>query len=460
MAGPSFWIDSRGCAKNQVDAEVLSSLLEGSGWTRADNPEDAALLIVNSCGFIESAKRESIDALLSLRREFPDKRIVMAGCLSERYGEELAASLGEADAVVGNGDLGALPGFLRGVAESAPRREGAPPVIRPGRAAPRSGADRRKLLSLPGSAYLKVSEGCSNHCAYCAIPLIRGEQRSRGIASVAEEAAALEKRGIKEIVLVGQDLGAFGSDAADGAGLPSLVEAALAATSSAWIRVLYIHPSHFPREILDIAAAEPRFLPYFDIPFQHASAPVLARMRRKGGAEEALALVSAIRSALPDAIIRSTFLLGFPGEDASDLSALEGFLKEARLDWAGFFAYSREEGTAAASLPGRIGKREAEKRAARFRALQDGISTERMGRFAGRLLDVLVEERIRDENDEGDALSLGRAYLQAPEVDGLTVISGDAPPPGEFVRCRILGAAGIDLDARAERAGGESGDGA
>jgi ribosomal protein S12 methylthiotransferase len=455
MAGPSFWIDSRGCAKNQVDAEILSSLLEGSGWIRAEGPEEAALLIVNSCGFIESAKRESIDALISLRREFPDKRVVMAGCLSERYGEELASSLEEADAVVGNGDLEALPAFLRGIAESSPRRGGRAAVLRPDRAEPRSGADRRKLLSLPGSAYLKVSEGCSNRCSYCAIPIIRGEQRSRPLASIAEEAGALERRGIKEIVLVGQDLGAFGSDAALGEGLAALVKAVLAATSTAWIRVLYIHPSHFPREILDIAGAQPRFLPYFDIPFQHVSASVLARMKRKGGREEALALVSSIREALPDAIIRSTFLLGFPGEDAADLGALESFLEEARLDWAGFFAYSREEGTQAASLPGRIGKREAERRAARFRVLQDGISSERMGKFSGRTLDVLVEERIRDASEEGDALSLGRAYLQAPEVDGLTVISGEAPGPGEIVRCRILGAAGIDLDARAEIAVGK-----
>jgi len=247
---------------------------------------------------------------------------------------------------------------------------------------------------------------------------------------------------------VGQDLGAWGADAADGKRLPELAEAVLGATSSAWIRVLYVHPDHFPERILEVARENPRLLPYFDVPFQHASPRVLERMGRRGDPDRNLALVSSIRAALPDAVIRSTFLLGFPGEDEEDLDALERFIAEARLDWAGFFAFSREEGTDAASMKGCVSKRESERRAERFRALQDSISRERMARFAGRELDVLVEERVSEATEDEEALSLGRAYLQAPEVDGLTVITGDVPAPGSMVRCRILGAAGIDLDAR------------
>ncbi len=451
MAGPSFWLDPHGCAKNQVDAEILISLLEDSGWSMTEGPEGADLLIVNSCGFIESAKRESIEALISLKREFPDKRVVMAGCLSERYADDLAQSLEEADGLLGNGDLSAAPAFLRGILDAGgkKRRSGSPvPSLRPERAAPCSGAVRRELLSLPGSAFLKVAEGCSNRCSYCAIPLIRGDLRSRSASSVAEEAAALERRGIKEIVLVGQDLGAWGSDATNRERLPELAESVLGATSSAWIRILYVHPDHFPERILEVAAANPRLLPYFDVPFQHASPRVLERMRRRGDTDANLALVESIRAALPDAVIRSTFLLGFPGEEEEDLDALERFISEARLDWAGFFAYSREEGTDASSMKGRVSKREAERRAERFRALQDSISRERMTRFAGRELDVLVEERVSEATEDEEALSLGRAFLQAPEVDGLTVITGDAPAPGNLVRCKILGAAGIDLDAR------------
>jgi ribosomal protein S12 methylthiotransferase len=439
----SFWIDSRGCAKNQVDAEILSAVLEAAGWAATDAPEDADVLIVNSCGFIESAKRESIEALISLKEEFPGKRTVMAGCLSQRYTAELSSSRSEADGLLGNGDLSAAPAFLEAVLR------GERPALRPARAAPPSGLCRARLLSPPGSAYLKVSEGCSNRCAYCAIPLIRGPLVSRENESVAEEAAALEARGIREIVLVGQDLGAFASDSGKkGAGsLPALLRAVLGATSRAWIRALYIHPAHFPDELLEIARDEPRFLPYFDIPFQHASAPVLERMGRGSNPDAMLTLVEGIRSALPDAVIRSTFLMGFPGETDADVQVLEAFLREARLDWAGFFAYSREEGTPAADFRDRVPKRTAAARVKHLQGIQETISAERMGRFSGRELDVLMEEIIRPAEDPEGPLSLGRAYLQAPEVDGLTVISGPCPPPGRMARCRIIGPAGLDLDA-------------
>lgn len=436
-----YWVDSYGCAKNQVDAENLMAVLDAAGYLCADGPDSADLIIVNSCGFIESAKKESIQAVISHKESRPSKRVVLAGCLAERYAGELAESLTEADAIFGNGDLSRAPELL------ARLEAGERPVLKPERVGEASGKARPRLLSPPRSAYLKITEGCSNRCAFCAIPLIRGDLRSRGIESIAQEAAALEERGILEINLVGQDLGSFGAEAGGPCLLPEAIEAILASTGKAWIRALYIHPDHFPKALLDLARRESRFLPYFDIPFQHGSAPILKAMGRKKSPEEYRGLVADIRSALPQAIIRSSFMTGFPGETDEDFSALRAFLEGADLDWAGFFSYSREEGTAAAAMKGRVSKRLALQRKKELEAIQEAITSTRMEAFVGKELDVLVEEIVEGADEDEGAFALGRAYLQAPEVDGLTVIAGSTAQPGDLLRCRILRAAGYDLSA-------------
>jgi ribosomal protein S12 methylthiotransferase len=310
----------------------------------------------------------------------------------------------------------------------------------------------RPLLSLPGSAYVKISEGCNNRCSFCAIPNIRGPLRSRPIPQVLDECRRLLDRGIRELCLIGQDLGSYGADRAvglgDGTGLPTLLEALSALPDHFWVRLLYIHPDHFPRPILEICRRDKRFLPYFDLPFQHGSAKILRAMNRRLNADAYLSLVAEIRGALPDVVIRSTFLTGFPGETEEDFRELLDFQARAELDWLGVFTYSREEDTAAYDMKPRVPKKTATRRKALIEEQQAAITERRMERFIGRTLEVLVEELV----DEEDGLYLGRLYCQAPEVDGSAVIRSDKPLlPGTFIQCRVFGRAGFDLEVMPER---------
>lgn len=433
-----FWIDQHGCAKNQVDGEELAARLEASGHRYVDSAAGADLIIVNTCGFIESAKKESLGAVMDLKAAYPGKKVLVAGCLSQRYPSELAADLAEADGILGNSDL-SLAGR---VAEDT--LAGTHPVMAPPQpsATETRAFERVRLFDFPGTAHVKITEGCSNMCTYCAIPLIRGTLRSRPVNDIVRECAALVGRGIRELVLIGQDLGAFGDDRTEaGADLPGLLSRLSALPGDFRVRVLYIHPDHFPQGILPVMRADPRILPYFDLPFQHASGRLLKSMNRKGDERVYLDLIRCIRSALPDSMIRSTFLVGFPGETEDDFSVLSRFQAEARLDWLGVFTYSREEGTPAWSMKGHVPKKTAEARKAAIEQAQSGITEERLERFVGREVEVLVEERV-----EGEALSLGRGWMQAPDVDGLVVLRGTAEP-GSMVKARVLAVRGVDLDA-------------
>ncbi len=447
------YLDSHGCAKNQVDAEQMLAILTKEGWQISEEAEPADLVIVNSCGFIESAKKESIDAVLAWRNAYPNKKILLAGCLSQRYTDELAQDLHEADFLFGNADLSKIGQAVRQTMDGSARSL-RPTFVHGEQEQAQSDSalcsSNRPLLSLPGSAYLKISEGCNNNCTYCAIPLIRGPLRSRPATSILAEAKSLIARGVKEICLVGQDLGSWGSDLGIAGGLPALLQELLALEADIWIRLLYIHPDHFPYEIIDLCkmSAEknsgPRLLPYFDIPFQHASAKILKLMGRKGSAEEYLKLIKNIRSALPQATVRSTFLLGFPGENNGDLALLADFQQRATLDWLGAFSYSREEDTAAYKLAGRPSKRQTDARRKKIEEAQVPITFAQMERYVGQRMDILIEEEI--QGDEG--LWLGRAICQAPEVDGATVISSFEPLTlGSILPCYIRASTGYDLDA-------------
>ena len=337
-----YFLDPFGCVKNQVDAETMMGLLNSAGWSAAPDAESADLIIVNSCGFIESAKRVSINAVLGWRKLYPGKKIMLAGCLSQRYAKELAESLPEADVLFGNSDIGgivdaACRSTAGGAGEAAPEQGQRP--------AKKAATAARPLLSLPGSAYIKISEGCNNRCSFCAIPLIRGGQRSRSIDDILDECRGLVERGVQELCIIGQDIGSFGSGqgGTPAAGLPELLQAIASLEGRFWVRLLYMHPDHFPLPVLDIMERDSRFIPYFDIPFQHASPRILAAMNRRGTAEGYLALLETIRRRLPAAVIRSTFLLGFPGETEDDFAALLAFQEQARPDWLGCFTYSREE---------------------------------------------------------------------------------------------------------------------
>ncbi len=438
----SFYIENLGCAKNQVDAETIIASLENAGFVWKDTPDEAGFIIVNTCGFIESAKKESIETAFELRNRYPGRKLILTGCLAQRYGEELGGAFAEADGIIGNTAPAAFAETLARLLEDGAR------VVIPDRRelhAPPAAPVRRRLLTFPGSAYLKVGEGCDNRCTYCAIPLIRGSVSSRSVEDVVTEFRELIERGVHEVNLVAQDLASFGTDRG-ATELPELLERLSEIPGGFWIRLLYIHPDRFPRGILPLVRADRRILPYFDLPFQHASVRVLRRMNRRGDRAAYLDLIREIRETVPDAVLRSTFLLGFPGESARDFDELLRFQEEASLEWVGAFTYSREEGTPAYRLRGRLGdllsRPAARRRLSRVQEAQVPITERRLDRFVGRTLELLIEEKI-----EGENLFLARAYLNAPEVDGVVVVHGSELSPGTMVRAVIAKRNGLDLEA-------------
>jgi len=406
--------------------------LNSEGWSAAENPADADIIIVNSCGFIESAKRESINAVVHWRSLFPGKKILLAGCLSQRYAKDLAESLVEADGFFGTDDISKISCAVNSLFQKKTK-----PVhtLNP---------SSRPLLSLPGSAYIKISEGCNNNCSYCAIPLIRGPLRCRTAADIVKECSGFLERGIKELCIIGQDISSYQSG---NYGLPELLNAIANLKGNFWVRLLYMHPDHFPMKILDIMENDSRFLPYFDIPFQHASKKILSAMNRHGTAENYLELAQTIRNRLPNAVIRSTFLLGFPGETDADFTELLDFQEKIRLDWLGCFCYSREEGTAAYGITPRVAKKIAAQRKQEIERRQICITENNINRFIGRKLDVLLEEYFPGDEAVGD-FWLGRLYCHAPDVDGSAVLTGKNSnlKTGCLYPCRIIARRGIDLE--------------
>ena len=496
-----FFLDQYGCAKNQVDGELLIGILCEKGWTRTDEPERADLIIINSCGFIESAKKESLDAVMTARAAYPQAKVLLAGCLSERYADDLAESLPEADALFGNGDLSRFPELLDKLFPTGSTDPTGTTVLRPQICGVPEGA-RPELLSFPGSAYVKITEGCDNCCTFCAIPLIRGPLRSRPIERIVSEIAGLVSRGVWEINLIGQDLGSYGKDFAEtaaggehtaGSEHPAAVEhpaagdqhpadgtlSPLAELLSAIgrlpgdfrIRLLYIHPDNFPRDILPVMAANTRFFPYFDIPFQAGEETLLRSMNRRGNPDAYLRLVADIRNAFTEspygmAVLRTTFLVGFPRETDETFEKTARFLASLRSVWSGAFIWSREEGTAAADYPRAPAKKTAQKRLDTLLEIQRRMTPEELAFFVGKRVEVLVEELIPLSDEEvaesekngipPSRLALARAWFQAPEVDGSVVLQfdegsrdsrGNPVAPGSVVEALIMQVNGIDVEA-------------
>ena len=443
LIGKRVYVENLGCAKNQVDAEVMMHALAQAGCVVSLTADDADVVLVNTCGFIEPARKESVDTFFTLRAQYPEAKVVMTGCLSQRYGKELDGNLPEANGIFGNRDLRRIVPFVKRLLQGE-----RPVELPPYPSVSEEDDTRGQLFSYPGSAYLKISEGCNHRCRYCAIPLIRGSLRSRSKEAVLTEARRLIDSGIKELNLIAQDLGAYGTDWEGGGSRFTELLAALAALDGDFrIRMLYIHPDAFPPDLPGLVATSPKIIPYFDIPFQHASASVLRPMGRFGDKESYLSLIASIRKELPEATFRSTLLLGFTGENASTIEELKDFLTEARLDWVGSFIYSREEGTPAfKDRSARDCKRTANMAVSwrkEIEELQEPITQKRLLRFVGTELDVLIEEPV-----EGEDLAIGRTIHQAPEVDGLTVVMGRNLVPGRVIRCGITRVNGIDLEAR------------
>lgn len=423
--GEQYWIETLGCPKNEVDSDKLVGTLTADGMVAAASPESADLVVVNTCAFIESAREESVNTILALRDRAEDAKLVVTGCMAERYGDELDDALEEVDTVAGFGvpvalgrkpDAPALPSF--------------------------------DLLNLPRPkssrpwAYVKIAEGCDRNCGFCAIPTFRGPQRSRTIDSILSEVNNLDA---KEIVLVAQDLAAFGRDQGQGerAIVPLLAQVNELVER---VRLLYLYPSDLNAELIDGILATG--VPYFDLSLQHVSRPLMRRMRRWGDGERFLERIEAIRSQAPDAAFRSNFIVGYPGETEADHDALLEFVEVAQLDWCGFFSYSKEEGTYAADLDGEVDPALMNERLRELSELQDTITQNRRDLLIGETVEVLV-----------DAPRIGRTHREAPEIDGVVLLPDDLSV-GEIVDVEVSHAVGPDLVAVGANPDHEGDDGA
>ncbi len=418
MSTGRFYVETLGCPKNQVDSDKLVGTLLADGMLPSTDPAAADLVVVNTCAFIEAARQESIDTILALdEQRRPEARLVVTGCLAERYGDELAAALPEVDQVAGFG----VPVNSSPTRRLIPVRE-VPSFDLLNLARPRSDAPW---------AYVKIAEGCDRTCGFCAIPSFRGPQRSRSVESILSEVEQLQ---VQEVVLVAQDLASYGKDRPGelGAGaIVPLVEGVAERVER--VRLLYLYPSDLSDALVDAICATG--VPYFDLSLQHVSKPLLRRMRRWGDGDRFLRRITAIRARQPDAAFRSNFIVGYPGETEHDHDELLRFVEAAQLDWCGFFAFSREVGTYAADLDDQVTGSLVTERLAELTELQDAITASRRDALIGQTVDVLV-----------DAVGIGRSHREAPEIDGVVHVRHDLRV-GDFAEVSIVGALGPDLVA-------------
>lgn len=434
---PTVGFISLGCAKNQVDTEGVIGLLRQEGFGHTSNIADADYIVINTCCFIEPAKEESIETILeaALHKSNHCRKLAVIGCLVQRYGDELKKLIPEVDLWLGTGEYDRLPQLLR-------EPEGTKHLFRE-----KKGWLQRKEFSRVRTtpqhwAYLKVADGCNNRCSYCVIPSVRGDYKSRDLREIVDEAETLVKQGVKEINLIAQDITAYGLDS--GESLLDLLRAMDAIPGDYWIRLLYAYPTRVSPELLAFMAESQHVLHYIDLPLQHVNPVILERMGRGKTVGILEDLIGSIRNAMPDAVIRSTFILGFPGETEEAFDELIQFLKRTQLDWVGAFPYSREEGTPAANMKPLVHPARKERRVRQLMEAQARITSERLSRWVGGKIKILVEEA----NSKG---GWGRAYLQAPEVDGKIYFS-EMAKPGEFRYAKITGVLPpYDLQAELEK---------
>ena len=430
---------SLGCAKNQVDGEVLMASLRDGGFVPVDDAAMADIAIVNTCGFIESAKRESIEEILelaTLKKEGKIKKLVVTGCLGERYQQEMHKELPEVDAVIGIGANGEIAELLTKMMEKDQYVESFPEKDK----MPLCGG---RVLTTPSYfAYVKIAEGCDNRCSYCAIPLIRGGYRSRTMESIEEECRALVADGAKELILIAQDTSRYGIDLYGEYSLAKLMERLCKIDSLHWLRVLYCYPDSITDELLEVMAREEKIVPYIDLPLQHASGKILKAMNRRGDRQSLTALMKKIREKVPEVVLRTTLIAGFPGETEEDFTELAEFVKDVKFERMGCFAYSQEEGTAAAELPDQVEDETKERRAEILMDDQMNIMDAQGQELIGQTLEVLVEGF-----DRYAECWFGRSYRDAPDIDGKVFFTtgGKRPRLGSFVKVEITDCMDADL---------------
>ncbi|MFZ0662280.1 MAG: 30S ribosomal protein S12 methylthiotransferase RimO [Acidobacteriaceae bacterium] len=477
---PKVGFVSLGCPKNLVDSEVMMGLLNRAGAEMTSRPEDAEILVVNTCSFIGSAKQESVDAILEMARyktAGTARKLIVAGCLVERYRDEIRKNIPEVDAVIGTGELEQILAAAGLEAPPPPVQESSPFTILTSAQAVRAegtlresqgrfsrnawgGAEAhlpqylydhttpRLLATKKASAYIKIAEGCDHPCRFCIIPNLRGKFRSRRFESVVVEAENLVARGVREITLVGQDTTCFGEDLGLKDGLAQLLDSLAAIPGLVWLRFLYAYPNKITGRLLETIAKHDNICNYLDVPLQHASGPVLKSMKRGANAEIFLKTLEKVRAAVPGIALRTSFIVGFPGETEVDFDKLRGFVREAKFDWMGVFGYSDEEGSGAFRLEEKVPARTIERRKRELMKMQQRISRQGKTAWIGREIEVLVE----GESEETPLLWEGRSPMHAPEIDGTVYINDFGPyeslTAGQFYRCEITEAHDYDVVAR------------
>ena len=412
-----LYMVSLGCAKNRVDSEKTVAILKSQGCTLTGDPEEADCILINTCGFINDARQESVETVLEMaeiKKTNPKAKLAVMGCMVERYRKEMAEELPEIDYMMSLSDDDASPIY---VPENT-RRELEPGAV---------------------SAYLKIAEGCGNACSFCTIPLIRGPLKSRPMQAIVAEARELIAAGVKEIVLVAQDTTRYGADLRVKDGLAQLL-LELVKSGPQWLRVMYLYPTLITDEIIRIIASEPALCPYMDVPFQHISDTVLKKMGRNETQKDIVQLVGRIRAAMPHGAIRTSFIVGFPGETEKDFRHLEKFLKEAQLDHVGVFTYSAEDGTKAAGYADDVPEEEKLERKERLMGIQQGISLKKNRAVVGQTFEAMVERY-----DQENGLLLGRLKTQAPDVDGELILDGCEAKPGDILKVKITQGMEYDL---------------
>jgi len=433
-----FYLLTLGCPKNAVDSEGMSELLRQVGYEATDQASQADILIVNTCGFIDLAKAESLTALqLFAQEKRPSQYLIAAGCLSQRYGADLVQEVPSIDAMIGTQRW---PEIVRLIEALSARRGPTSALQLPPSTTCYVASHPVARRADSATAYIKIADGCSAPCAFCSIPQIKGPYMSKAKDAILKEAHQLVSQGVKEVILIAQDTTAYGSDQGTKDGLPPLIEDILASVPQLpWLRIMYTYPGHLSPRLMEVMAAHPQVCHYIDLPLQHAHPGLLKRMKRPHNVKKVRGLIADLRRAMPEIAIRTTFIVGCPGETEEEFEALLPFLEEMKFDRVGVFTYSPEEGTKAAGLPGQLPQEVKEERRLRAMELQQKVSKQKNRTFIGRKMQVLVE-------GVGESISIGRSYRDAPEVDGMVLIEGELPL-NQFAPVRITGALEYDLIA-------------
>lgn len=434
-----IYLESLGCARNQVDSEIMLGRLVNDGWSITKDPADAAVIVVNTCSFVESAADESIDTILEFatyKKKGKLKRLIVAGCLPERYREDIVQALPEVDQFLGTGAFDKITRAVMGETETVPCLLPDPDAIPVD-----DGAARRTTQSF--AAYLKIAEGCSRHCTYCIIPKLRGKQKSRPMDRIVEEAHRLVRQGVKELTLVSQDTTRYGEDLSGSHSLDRLLERLSGLSKDIWIRFLYGHPESIADQVIQTVGDHDNICSYFDLPVQHAATGILRKMGRQYDKKDLLSLFDRIRANVPGAALRTTLITGFPGETEDDFRRLLNFVKTVQFDHLGVFTYSDANDLPSHSLPDHVPEKVAVERRDSIMAEQMNISARHTEKQLGKKIKILVESSPEED------LFIGRSALQAPEVDGITYIrSGSAsqkPVIGTFSTIKITDATEYDL---------------